>query len=50
MIDRIDREIASIIQQNSRTTQADISKTVGLAPSAVLERIRKLEAKGVVRD
>jgi len=27
----------------------DIAKEVGLAPSAVLERIRKLEAKGVIR-
>lgn len=31
-------------------TQADIAKAVGLAPSAVLERMRKLEAKGAVRE
>ena len=30
-------------------TQAEIAKAVGLAPSAVLERIRKLEARGVIR-
>ena len=50
MIDTIDVEIVSILQQNARTTQADIAKAVELAPSAVLERIRKLEARGVIRD
>lgn len=28
--------------------QTDIAKAVGLAPSAVLERMRKLEARGVI--
>jgi Lrp/AsnC family leucine-responsive transcriptional regulator len=50
MIDTIDIEIVSILQKNARTTQSDIAKAVELAPSAVLERIRKLEAKGVIRD
>jgi Lrp/AsnC family leucine-responsive transcriptional regulator len=50
MIDTIDVEIVSILQKNARTTQSDIAKAVELAPSAVLERIRKLEAKGVIRD
>lgn len=40
----------AILQENARTTQADIAKSVGLAPSAVLERIRKLEARGVIRE
>ncbi len=30
-------------------TQSDIAKAVGLAPSAVQERIRKLESKGIIR-
>lgn len=30
-------------------TQTEVAKAVGLAPSAVLERIRKLEARGVIR-
>jgi Lrp/AsnC family leucine-responsive transcriptional regulator len=29
-------------------TQAEVAKAVGLAPSAVLERIRKLESRGVI--
>lgn len=49
-IDELDSKILTILQENARTTQADIAKAVGLAPSAVLERMRKLEAKGVIRD
>ena len=49
-IDEIDSRILIILQDNARTTQADIAKTVGLAPSAVLERIRKLEARGIIRE
>ena len=49
-IDELDTRILELLQENARTTQADIAKTVGLAPSAVLERIRKLEAKGVIRE
>jgi Lrp/AsnC family leucine-responsive transcriptional regulator len=30
-------------------TQSEIAKAVGLAPSAVLERMRKLEARGAIR-
>jgi Lrp/AsnC family leucine-responsive transcriptional regulator len=41
--------ILDILQKNARETQADIARTVGLAPSAVLERIRKLEARGVIK-
>lgn len=49
MIDEIDRQILNILQQNARTTNAEIARQVGMAPSAVLERIRKLEARGVIR-
>lgn len=30
-------------------TQVEVAKAVGLAPSAVLERVRKLEARGAIR-
>jgi Lrp/AsnC family leucine-responsive transcriptional regulator len=48
-LDEFDLEILDKLQKNARNSQADIARTVGLAPSAVLERIRKLEARGVVR-
>jgi Lrp/AsnC family leucine-responsive transcriptional regulator len=48
-LDSVDLQILERLQANSRTTQADIAKSIGLAPSGVLERIRKLEAKGVIQ-
>ena len=48
-IDHIDIQILQRLQDNARETQADISRAVGLAPSAVLERIRKLEARRIIR-
>ena len=50
MLDPVDRQILALLQDNARIPQAEIARTVGLAPSAVLERIRKLEGRGVVRD
>ena len=49
-IDEIDVSILDILQYNARTTQAELAKAVNLAPSAVLERLRKLEARGIIRD
>ena len=48
MFDNLDIQILNIIQSNARVSQADVARAVGLAPSAVLERLRKLEAKGVL--
>jgi Lrp/AsnC family transcriptional regulator, leucine-responsive regulatory protein len=48
-LDEIDLHILDLLQANARETQAEIARSVGLAPSAVLERIRKLEARGALR-
>jgi Lrp/AsnC family leucine-responsive transcriptional regulator len=48
MIDETDQKILSIVQNNARTPNAEIARQVGMAPSAVLERIRKLEGLGLV--
>ncbi len=49
MINEIDTKILNIIQQDARITNAEIARQVNLAPSAVLERVRKLEERGVIR-
>jgi Lrp/AsnC family leucine-responsive transcriptional regulator len=49
MIDAIDKQILTILQQDGRTSNAEIARQVDLAPSAVLERIRKLEERKVIR-
>jgi Lrp/AsnC family leucine-responsive transcriptional regulator len=48
-IDQTDLYILEILQANARETQADVARAVGLAPSAVLERLRKLEGRGVIK-
>jgi Lrp/AsnC family leucine-responsive transcriptional regulator len=48
-LNRTDRRIVELLQAGGRMAQVDIAREVGLAPSAVLERIRKLEARGVLR-
>jgi Lrp/AsnC family leucine-responsive transcriptional regulator len=48
-LDQLDLRILEILQTNARETQVDVARDIGLAPSAILERIRKLEARGVIR-
>jgi Lrp/AsnC family leucine-responsive transcriptional regulator len=48
-IDDIDLQLLRMLQANARITQTDMAKQVGLAASAVLERLRKLEARGAIR-
>jgi Lrp/AsnC family leucine-responsive transcriptional regulator len=50
MIDPTDIEILKILQENSRTSNAEIARRVGMAPSGIFERLRKLEEKGVIRE
>lgn len=47
-MDKIDDQILTNLQKNARISNAEIARRVGLAPSAVLERIRRLERAGVV--
>lgn len=48
MIDTKDQEILTILQSSARTSNAEIARQVGMAPSGVLERVRKLEERGLV--
>lgn len=48
-MNEIDRQILNILQTDARIANAEIARQVGLAPSAVLERIRKLEERGVIK-
>lgn len=47
--DPIDRKILGILREDGRASHAAIAKVVGLSAPAVGERIRKLEAAGVIR-
>ena len=48
-LDETDLRILALLQENARVAQTEVARVVGLAPSAVLERIRKLEARGAIR-
>ncbi len=48
MINEIDAKILNILQENSRTTNAEIARQINMAPSAVLERIRRLEKNKII--
>ncbi len=48
MIDGIDKDILTIIQSNARVSNAEIARRVKMVPSAILERLRKLESKGII--
>jgi Lrp/AsnC family leucine-responsive transcriptional regulator len=46
--DATDRHILAALQANARTSNADIARDLDMVPSAILERIRKLEQRGVI--
>jgi len=47
-LDHVDRAILVRLQSNARVTNAEIARALRMAPSAILERIRKLEHRGVI--
>lgn len=48
MIDEISFKILKILQEKARIPNVEVARQVGMAPSAVLERIRKLEKQGII--
>ena len=49
MIDEIDLHILNIIQNDGRISNAELARKLDMAPSGVLERVRKLEKKGILK-
>ena len=48
MLDATDIRILDLLQGNARISNADIARELDMAPSAILDRIRKLEARSVI--
>jgi len=38
------------MQENARISNADMARELGMAPSGILERVKKLEQKGVIQQ
>jgi DNA-binding Lrp family transcriptional regulator len=49
-LDQIDRKILQILQSNSKITNAKLAQDVGLSPAPTLERVKKLETLGIVKN
>jgi Lrp/AsnC family leucine-responsive transcriptional regulator len=48
ILDKTDRSILRLMQRNGRITNVDLARKLNMAPSAVLERVKKLEHKKVI--
>ena len=48
ILDKIDLGILNLMQANARISNADLARELNMAPSAVLERVKKLEQKKVI--
>ncbi|WP_256012481.1 Lrp/AsnC family transcriptional regulator [Desertivirga xinjiangensis] len=48
--DKIDLQILKILQQNGRITNLQLSSEIGLSPAPTLERVRKLENAGIIKN
>ncbi len=49
-LDKIDLSILKILQDNSKITNLELSKRIGLSPAPTLERVKKLEQNEVIES
>lgn len=47
-LDEVDLKILRMMQDNARINNSELARELGMAPSAVLERVKKLEQKEVL--
>ncbi len=47
-MDPTDERLVTLLQENGRATQLELSKEIGLSQPATAERIKKLEERGVI--
>jgi Lrp/AsnC family leucine-responsive transcriptional regulator len=49
MLDEKDARILEVLQKDGRTTNVELARAVELTPSTTLERVRKLEERGLIK-
>ncbi|MGE0796804.1 MAG: Lrp/AsnC family transcriptional regulator [Lautropia sp.] len=49
-LDRIDARLIAEVQKNNRTPSEELGETVGLSPTAVQRRLKRLRAQGVIES
>lgn len=50
VLDNTDMRILELMQSNARISNAELAREVNMAPSAMLERVKKLEQKKVIKQ
>jgi Lrp/AsnC family leucine-responsive transcriptional regulator len=48
-MDDLDAQILGALQRDGRAKNADLAREFGVAPSTMLERVRRLEERGIIR-
>ena len=47
-LDKIDRKLLALLQENARYTNQELAERVGLSPSPCLRRLKRLEREGII--
>ena len=47
-LDTVDSSIIGALQENGRVSFSDLGKSIGLSPTSVAERVRRLESDGII--
>ncbi len=50
VLNSLNRTILNILQECNNITNADLAKRVNLSPVACLERVKKLEEAGIIKE
>lgn len=50
LMDKTDRRILNILQRNGRITNSKLAGEIGISPPAMLERVKRLENSGMIRQ
>jgi len=50
VLDKTDLHILRLMQDNARISNADLARELGMAPSGILERVKKLEQRNVIQQ
>ena len=48
-MDKKEKQILELLQKDGRMSNVDLARAVELAPSAMLERVKKLEERGLIK-
>ena len=48
ILDRIDRKILAVLQEEARIANVDLAERVSLSPTPCLERVKRLEKSGYI--